>query len=193
MINTEAGTVALPEWKLQELNQLLAIPATQRCIGRKDMERLKGKICSIKLALPGAVAYLYHVQRTLKQGGGRKGLDIVIISLMNRRLEGTSRSDSGSAHSSGWDYLYKSHPPGVLQRLRHWRRVCVNRSIQIKLKSCVSSPLAARHYCIINLGKESWGDTDQLWPLSCRPFSSWGHPPGCVSWIKHGHALSRIG
>ena len=69
MINTEAGTVALPEWKLQELNQLLAIPATQRCIGRKDMERLKGKICSIKLALPGAVAYLYHVQRTLKQGG----------------------------------------------------------------------------------------------------------------------------
>ena len=46
IINIEAGTVALPERKLQYLINLLAIPATQRCIGRKDMERLVGKLRS---------------------------------------------------------------------------------------------------------------------------------------------------
>ena len=34
-INTEAGTVALPEQKYLKLLQLLAIPAKQRRMGRK--------------------------------------------------------------------------------------------------------------------------------------------------------------
>ena len=69
MTDTEAGTVALPERKLQELNQLLAIPATQKCIGRKDMERLVGNIQSIHLMVPGEVAHLYQIQSDLAQGG----------------------------------------------------------------------------------------------------------------------------
>ena len=69
MIDTEAGTVALQEQKLQELNQLVAIPATERRIGRKEMERLVGKVCSMHLTVPEAVAHLYHIQRDLVHGG----------------------------------------------------------------------------------------------------------------------------
>ena len=60
-INREDGTVALPERKLQELNQLLVIPDTQLCIGRKELECLAIKFRSMHLAVPGVVAYLYHI------------------------------------------------------------------------------------------------------------------------------------
>ena len=43
-IDTEAGTVSLPERKLLELLTLVDIPATQRHIGRKELERLVGKL-----------------------------------------------------------------------------------------------------------------------------------------------------
>ena len=69
MIGTEAGTVALQEQKLQELNQLVAIPATERRIGRKEMERLVGKVCSMHLTVPETVAHLYHIQHDLLHGG----------------------------------------------------------------------------------------------------------------------------
>ena len=67
-INTEAGKVALPEQKHLDLLQQLAIPATQRRMGRKERERLVGKIRSMHLTVTGAVAHLYHIQRALTQG-----------------------------------------------------------------------------------------------------------------------------
>ena len=72
-INTEAGTVALPERKYLELLQMLAILATQRRIGRKELKRLMGKLCSMHLAVPGAVAHLYHIQSALTKGGKDRG------------------------------------------------------------------------------------------------------------------------
>ena len=38
-------------------------------MGRKDLERLVGKLRSMHLAVPGAVAYLYHIQCALAQAG----------------------------------------------------------------------------------------------------------------------------
>ena len=45
------------------------IPPTQRRMGRKDLERLVGKLRFMPLAVPGAVAHLFHIQRVLNQGG----------------------------------------------------------------------------------------------------------------------------
>ena len=39
-------------------------------MGRKELERMMGKLHSVHHAVPGAVAHLYHVQRALSQGGG---------------------------------------------------------------------------------------------------------------------------
>ena len=61
--------VALSERKLQELRDLLDIPTSQRRMGRKELERLVGKLRSMQLAVPGAVAHLYHIQRALSQAG----------------------------------------------------------------------------------------------------------------------------
>ena len=61
--------VTLPDRKLKELLTLEDIPATQCSMVRKDLERLVGKLCSIYLTMPGAVAHLFHIQRTLNQGG----------------------------------------------------------------------------------------------------------------------------
>ena len=66
-IDTEAGTVSLPEQKHPELLQLLAIPATQRRMERKEQECLVEKIRSMHLAVPGAVLHLYHIQSALAQ------------------------------------------------------------------------------------------------------------------------------
>ena len=38
-------------------------------MGQKDLERLVGKLRSMHLAVPGAVSYLYHIQRVLSQAG----------------------------------------------------------------------------------------------------------------------------
>ena len=69
ILDTEAGKVTLPERKLKELLTLVGIPATQRRMGRKDLERLVGKLRSMHLSVPGAVAHLFHIQRALNQGG----------------------------------------------------------------------------------------------------------------------------
>ena len=69
IIDTEAGAVNLPERKLEEILTLADIPATQRRMGRKELERLFGKFRSMNLAVPGAVAHLFHIQRALNQGG----------------------------------------------------------------------------------------------------------------------------
>ena len=72
ILDTESGTVTLPERKLYELLTLVDIPATQRRMGQKDLERLVGKLLSIHLAVPGAVAHLFHIQCALNQGGGER-------------------------------------------------------------------------------------------------------------------------
>ena len=69
IVDTEAGTVALPECKLQGVRNLLAIPTTQQKMGRKDLELLVGKLLFMHLAMPGVVAHLYHHQRALSQAG----------------------------------------------------------------------------------------------------------------------------
>ena len=65
----EAGTVTLSERILEEILALVDVPTTQRKMGQKDLERLIGKLHSVHLAVPGGVACLFHIQRTLNQGG----------------------------------------------------------------------------------------------------------------------------
>ena len=69
ILETETGKVTPPESKLTELLTLVDIPATQRKMGRKDLECLVGKVRSMHLAVPGAVAHLFHIQRALNQEG----------------------------------------------------------------------------------------------------------------------------
>ena len=69
LTNTEAGTVALHEQKHLELLKLLSILVSQHRMGQKELERLVGKIRFMYIAVPGAVAHLYHIQRALTQGG----------------------------------------------------------------------------------------------------------------------------
>ena len=38
-------------------------------MGRKYLEPLVGKLRSVHLVVPGAVAHLFHIQRALNQGG----------------------------------------------------------------------------------------------------------------------------
>ena len=63
------GTVALPERKYLKLLRLFTILSTQRWMGRKELERLVGKLRSMNLEVPGAVAHLYHIQCALTQVG----------------------------------------------------------------------------------------------------------------------------
>ena len=69
ILDTESGTVTLSERKLEELLILANIPVTQRKMVRKDLESLVGKLYSMHLAVPGAVAHLFHIQHALNQGG----------------------------------------------------------------------------------------------------------------------------
>ena len=64
MVEIKSGTVALPERNIQELLNLMDIPATKRHIVVKYMEHLIGKLCYVNLAVPGEVAHIYHIQIT---------------------------------------------------------------------------------------------------------------------------------
>ena len=48
---------------------MVDIPATQRRMGRNDLERLVRILRSMHLAVPGAMDHLIHIQRALNQGG----------------------------------------------------------------------------------------------------------------------------
>ena len=69
ILDTEAGTVTLPERKLEEHLTLVDIPAALRRMGQKDLDCLVGKLRYMHLAVPGLVAHLFHIQRALNQGG----------------------------------------------------------------------------------------------------------------------------
>ena len=64
-VDMEAGTVTFPEHKLWGILTLLDIPVNQRRIGRKELERMVGKLLSMHLAVPGAVAHLFYIQQAL--------------------------------------------------------------------------------------------------------------------------------
>ena len=68
-MDREASTVTLPDRKLQKLLTIVYILVIQLRMFRKDLERLVGKLRSMHLAVPGAVARLFHVQCALTQGG----------------------------------------------------------------------------------------------------------------------------
>ena len=70
-IDTESGMESLPEKRLQDLTQLLAILATECCISWKDLKRLVGMLRSMHLAVPGVVVHLYRIHIYLSQGGLR--------------------------------------------------------------------------------------------------------------------------
>ena len=65
LIDMKVGMVDLPEQKHLEILQLLSIPSMQLHMGWKELERLVGKLRSMHLSMPGAVAHLYHIQRAL--------------------------------------------------------------------------------------------------------------------------------
>ena len=67
-LDTEAGAVTLLEKQIQELLTLVDIPATQQRMSWKDLERLVGKLRSVHIAVPGAVAHLFRIKRALAQG-----------------------------------------------------------------------------------------------------------------------------
>ena len=69
ILDTEAGTVNLPENNLKELLTLVDIPENHCMMGRKDLERLVGKIRSMHFALPGAVVHLFQIQRAMNKEG----------------------------------------------------------------------------------------------------------------------------
>ena len=52
ILDTEAGKVTLPERNLEELLTLVDIPANQRKMGQKDLERLVQKLRSMHLTVP---------------------------------------------------------------------------------------------------------------------------------------------
>ena len=68
-LDTEVGTVTLLERKIRELLTLVDIPATQPQKGRKDLERLVGKLLYMHLMVPGEVAHLFNIQHAMTQGG----------------------------------------------------------------------------------------------------------------------------
>ena len=57
--------VTLPERKMQKLLTLVDIKTTQCRMVRKDLEHLVGKLHSMHLVVPGAVAHWFHIQRPL--------------------------------------------------------------------------------------------------------------------------------
>ena len=60
-LDTEAGTVTLTEHNPWELLTLVDIPATQCQMVRRYLKCLVGNICSLYLAVTGAMAHLFHI------------------------------------------------------------------------------------------------------------------------------------
>ena len=69
ILDTEAETDTLSKSNTKEIPTLVNILATYRRMGQKEIEHLVWKLRSMKLAVPGAVDHLFHIQRTLNQGG----------------------------------------------------------------------------------------------------------------------------
>ena len=89
------------------------IPATQRRMGRKDLERLVEKLRSMHLAVPGAVAHFFHIQRA-ESGGSGPGVAISALPLRTCRLEGDCPESGVQADAPGVNRPSGTHSSRVL-------------------------------------------------------------------------------
>ena len=71
IIDSNTGTISLSEKRIQDLDMLLRIPASQHRMSRKKLERLIGKLRSMHLAIPGAIGHFYHIQMALTKANRR--------------------------------------------------------------------------------------------------------------------------
>ena len=101
ILYTEAGTVTLLYRNIEEILTMVDIPATQCKIGRKALARLVGKLHSIYLAVPGAVACLIHIQRALNQSGVDRACLYTNFQSRACRLEGACPSGGVQANTPG--------------------------------------------------------------------------------------------
>ena len=62
---TRDSKLRLSSKRLRDLVTILAIPPTQRQMSQKRLEKLIGKLCSMYLAILGAIGHFYHIQMVL--------------------------------------------------------------------------------------------------------------------------------
>ena len=81
---------------------------------RKELEQQVGKLLSMNLAVPGAVAHRFHIQRALNQ----EGVDRAWLSPAVHReladLEGARPPGGTQADTPGGNSLSGTHPYRVL-------------------------------------------------------------------------------
>ena len=65
VINTHRGTISQYSKRRLDILSLMTIPTNKRCILVNNMERLINNICSVHLALPGAIRHLYVLTSNL--------------------------------------------------------------------------------------------------------------------------------
>ena len=67
LVDTIAGTIALPPHRVERLQEMLAaFPASRRSCPKKDLQRLVGELRSMVFAIPGGVGCLSWIQALLK-------------------------------------------------------------------------------------------------------------------------------
>jgi hypothetical protein len=71
VVDTANGTLRLSSSRRAELLSLLDIPPTQRQMSRKKLEWLIGKLHSMHLAVPGAIAFFCYLQRSIRLSAGK--------------------------------------------------------------------------------------------------------------------------
>ena len=162
IIDTEAGAVAHPEHKLQELRDLLDILISQRRMGRKELEQLVGKLRSMHLSVPGAVAHLYHIHRALAQVKTDRDWLSPIFHCKIADWKNDGGLEIWLNHSPCRYCLSRTHPSGVLRRLRTRGRGSVARSVSLGEGSGVAPPLAGRHHFRPRIVHKQGGDDHQL-------------------------------
>ena len=112
----------------------------------KYLDCLVGKLRSMHLAVPGAVAYLYHIQRALSHGGGGPSLAISAILLQDRGLADTISVNGSPSHTSSQDCPPRDHPSRVIRRLGNRGRGRVDRTRQVCTQFGMASPMATVHH-----------------------------------------------
>ena len=146
-------------------------------MGQKDLERLIGKLHSVHLAVPGEVACLFHIQRTLNQGGSELGVVISGITLQARELGGACPSGDVQADAPVRNCPLQTHLTGV--SLRVWSRSgrCVAQPGRYGSQSSLEESLYSGCHLRVSLANQlTWHDR-QLRPQARRPCSTEGHPP----------------
>ena len=113
ILDMESGTVTISEKNLKDLLTLADIPANQRRMGRKDLERLVAKLRSMHLAVPGVMANLFHIQHALNQGGVDRAWICPAFHRKSHRLEGACPKSGVQADAPGGNFPLVNHPSGL--------------------------------------------------------------------------------